>query len=245
MKFKFKSLLVLLVMFCFSAHAQQVKTISGKVISKADGQPVPGVNILIVGTTTGTSTDFDGKYTIEAKAGDVLQFSYVSFKNQVITVGESNTIDVSLEEDTNTLDEIVVIGYGTQKRKNLTGAITKLKNEKLDQIAVARVDDALVGQVAGVQIAATEGEAGSAPTIRIRGTGSITSDAGPLVVIDGIIVDSEFLANLDMNDVESFSVLKDASSGAIYGSRGANGVIIITTKNGKEGKTQFILRFIR
>lgn len=239
MKFKFKTLLVLLVMFCFSVHAQQAKTISGKVISKADGQPVPGVNILIVGTTTGTSTDFDGKYTIEAKAGDVLQFSYVSFKNQVITVGESNTIDVSLEEDTNTLDEIVVIGYGTQKRKNLTGAITKLKNEKLDQIAVARVDDALVGQVAGVQIAATEGEAGSAPTIRIRGTGSITSDAGPLVVIDGIIVDSDFLANLDMNDVESFSVLKDASSGAIYGSRGANGVIIITTKNGKEGKTQF------
>lgn len=239
MKFKIKSLLVLLLLTCFSSYAQDSKTISGKVVSKADGLPVPGVNILIVGTTKGTSTDFDGKYEIEAKTGDVLQFSYVGFTNQLITVGESTTVNVSLEEDTNTLDEIVVIGYGTRKRKNLTGSIAKVKNEKLDQIAVARVDEALVGQIAGVQIAATEGEAGSAPTIRVRGTGSITSSSEPLIVVDDVVVGSDFLTNLDMNDVESFSVLKDASSGAIYGARAGNGVILITTKNGKEGKTIF------
>jgi TonB-linked SusC/RagA family outer membrane protein len=137
------------------------------------------------------------------------------------------------------LDEIIVVGYGTQKKSHLTGAISKVKNEKLDQIAVARVDDALIGQVSGVNIQATSAEAGGAPTIRIRGTGSISSDSGPAIVVDGIIVDSDFLGILDMNDVESFEVLKDAASAAIYGSEGSNGVILITTKSGKSGKTKF------
>ena len=139
-----------------------------------------------------------------------------------------------MDLDENLLDEIVVIGYGVQKRKNLTGAVSKVKNENLDKIAVSRVDDALVGQVSGVNIQATEGEAGSDPTIRVRGTGSITSSSSPLIVVDGIVVDNDFLGNLDMNDIESFEVLKDASSAAIFGARGGNGVILISTKNGKE-----------
>ena len=133
----------------------------------------------------------------------------------------------------------MVVGYGTQRKSHLTGAISKVKNENLDQIAVARVDDALIGQVSGVNIQATSAEAGAAPTITIRGVGSITADSGPAVVVDGIVVDAEFLGNLDMNDVESFEVLKDAASAAIYGSEGSNGVILITTKTGKEGKTKF------
>ena len=239
MKLKIKSLLVFVLLACFSVYAQEVKTISGQVVSKSDGLPVPGVNILIIGTTKGTSTDFDGKYQIEAKVGDALQFSYVSFKNQIIIIGDNAIINVSLDEDTNALDEVVLIGYGTQKKSLLTGAISKVKNDKLDQIAVSRVDEALIGRVSGVSIRNSEGEAGSAPTIRIRGAGSITSNAGPLVVVDGAVVDSDFLTNIDMNNVESFEILKDAASAAIYGSRGANGVIQITTKTGKEGKAKF------
>ena len=148
-------------------------------------------------------------------------------------------MNIVLKEDTEELDEVVVIGYGTQKKSLLTGAISKVVNEDLDQIAVSRIDEALIGQAAGVNIQNTEGEAGGAPTIRIRGVGSITSNSGPLVVLDGAVVDSDFLTNLDMNNVESFEVLKDAASAAIFGSRGANGVIQITTKQGKEGKPRF------
>jgi len=239
MNLKIKSAFVFFILMCFSLSAQEAKTIKGQVVSEADGLPVPGVNIIIVKTTTGTSTDFDGNYQIQAKKGDILQFSYLGFGTELVTIGDNTTINISLTEDANALDEIVVIGYGTQKKSNLTGAISKVKNEDLDQIAVARVDDALVGQVSGVNIQATEGEAGSAPTIQIRGVGSITGSSSPLIVVDGIVVGSDFLGNLDMNDVESFEILKDAASAAIYGARGGNGVIIISTKSGKEGKTKF------
>jgi TonB-linked SusC/RagA family outer membrane protein len=137
------------------------------------------------------------------------------------------------------MDEIVVIGYGTQKKSHLTGAISRVSADDLAQLPVSRVDDALVGRVSGVNIASTEGEAGSAPTIRIRGTGSMVASSDPLIVVDGLIVDNDFLGSLDMNDVESFEVLKDAASSAIYGSRGGHGVILVTTKNGKDGKTKF------
>ena len=239
MKLKIKSLLVFVLLTCFSVHAQEVKTISGQVVSKSDGLPIPGVNILIIGTSKGTSSDFDGKYQIEAKVGDALQFSYVSFKNQIIIIGDNAIIDVLLEEDTNALDEVVVVGYGTRKRKHLTGAVSSVVNKDLDKLPIARVDDALVGRIAGLNVSATEGEAGSAPTIRIRGVGSLNGDSSPLIVVDGLVVESDFLGNLDMNEVESFDVLKDAASSAIYGSRGSNGVILITTKQGKEGRTRF------
>lgn len=238
MKFKFKFSLLLIFLFSAVTFAQEF-TIKGKVISKTDGMTIPGVNIVVQGTKKGTSTDFDGNYEIKAKKGDVLSFTYISFVPKLIVVGDQTTVNIELEENINTLDDVVIIGYGTQKKSHLTGSIAKVTNEKLDQITVARVDDALVGQVAGVSIQATEGEAGSAPTIRVRGTGSITGVSSPLIVVDGLAVDSDYLGALDMNSVESFEVLKDAASAAIYGSRGANGVILITTKQGKDGKTKF------
>jgi len=214
MNLKSKSVLIVILFMCISAFAQETR--QGVVTSAIDNMPMPGVN-----------------------EGDVLQISYVGYVTQLIPVTSQTTYNVSLAEDANSLDEVVVIGYGTQKKSNLTGAISKIKNDDLDQIAVPRVDEALVGQISGVTVAATEGEAGSAPTIRIRGTGSISGSSDPTIVVDGLVVDNDFLGNLDMNEVESFEVLKDASSTAIYGARGANGVILITTKSGKEGKTKF------
>ncbi len=239
MNLKIKLVFIAMLLLSAVNYAQQSVTVKGNVTSKTDGEPILGANIIVLGTSTGTSTDFDGNYQVKVKSGDVIQFSYLGFVTKKVTFTDQKTINVQLVEDASTLDEIVVVGYGTQRKSHLTGAISKVKNEKLDQIAVSRVDDALVGQVSGVNIQATEGEAGSAPTIRIRGTGSITGNSGPLVVVDGIVVDSDFLGSMDMNDVESFEVLKDAASGAIYGSRGGNGVIMITTKSGKSGKTKY------
>ena len=239
MNLKTKLALVVLLVFNITLFAQDSYTLTGTVTSAADQSPIPGATILIQGTTTGTSTDFDGKYSIEVKNGNVLQFSFIGFATQSITINGQTTLDVVMAEDNALLDEVVVVGYGTRKKSHLTGSISKVVNENLDQIAVSRVDDALIGQVSGVNIQATNAEAGGAPTITIRGFGSVTADSGPALVVDGIVVDSEFLANLDMNDVESFEVLKDAASAAIYGSEGSNGVIMITTKSGKEGKTKF------
>jgi TonB-linked SusC/RagA family outer membrane protein len=239
MNLKFKLAFIAILLFCTAGFAQQEVTIKGTVISKADNEPILGANIIIEGTAKGTSTDFDGNYNIKAKSGDVLQFSYLGFIAKKVTVTNQTTINVQLLEDSNLLDEIVVVGYGSQKKSHLTGSISKVKGEKLANIAVARLDDALVGQVSGVNIQATEGEAGSAPTIRIRGVGSITGDSSPLIVVDGVVVPSDYLGSLDMNDVESFEILKDAASGAIYGSRAGNGVVMITTKSGKDGDMKF------
>ena len=214
-------------------------TVSGTVTSGEDGQPLPGVTILVKGTDRGTITDLDGKYNIDAEEGDVLVFSYISFKTQEVAVSGTSAMAIVMETDVAQLDQVVVIGYGSSKRSHLTGAISKVSSKDLNQLPTARVDDALVGTVSGVNIQATEGEAGSEPTIRIRGTGSMVASSAPLIVVDGLVVDNDFLTALDMNDVESFEVLKDAASSAIYGSRGGNGVILITTKNGQSGKTKF------
>ncbi|WP_178986129.1 SusC/RagA family TonB-linked outer membrane protein [Winogradskyella helgolandensis] len=238
MKLKIKSTLIIFVLMCFSLNAQEVVNVKGQVVSTTDGMAVPGVNIIIVNTTKGTTTDFDGNYQIQVSKGDVLQFSYLGFATQLVTVGDATTINVSLAEDASLLDEIVVIGYGTQKKSHTTGSISKVVNDDLGQIAVSRVDDALVGQVSGVNIQATDGEAGAAPTITIRGVGSMAGDSTPLIVVDGVIVDPDFLGSLNMNDVESFEILKDAASAAIYGSKGSNGIIMITMKSGIEGKTR-------
>ena len=239
MNLKIKLTTIVMLLFSLSIFSQDSYTLSGTVTSEVEKSPIPGVNVLVLETSQGTSTDFDGNYELQVKKGDVVQFSYLGFVTQTLIIDSQTTANIALAEDASMLDEVVVIGYGTQKKSHLTGAISKVKNETLDQIAVSRVDDALVGQVSGVTVAQTEGEAGSAPTIRIRGTGSISGDQSPAIVVDGLIVDSDFLGNLDMNEVESFEVLKDAASAAIYGSRGANGVIIITTKQGKEGDTKF------
>ena len=241
MNLKTKLFLFVVLLVNIQLFAQDTVLLTGTVTGSADGTPIPGASILKVGTTDGVVTDFDGNFEIQVTSGDRLQISYLGYADQTITIQNQTTLNVSLVEDANELDEVIVIGYGTQKKSHTTGAISKVTNETLDQMPVARIDDALTGQVTGVNIQQTDGEAGSAPTIRIRGTGSITGDSGPLVVVDGQVVDNDYLGNMDMNDIESFEVLKDAASASIYGSRGGNGVIMITTKRGKEGRTIFSL----
>jgi len=215
------------------------QTITGTITDESSGDPLIGVNILVKGTSRGTITDFDGKFSIEANEGETLVFSYTGYKDLEVPVANQTVIDLALSEDAAQLDEVVVIGYGTQKKSHLTGSVSKVTNEKLDQMAVARIDDALVGQVSGVNIQATSAEAGAAPTITVRGFGSVNAASGPAVVVDGLVVDADFLGNMNMNDIASFEVLKDAASAAIYGSEGSNGVILITTKDGEAGKTKF------
>lgn len=231
--------LAVILSFGMQVSAQDV-TVSG-VVKGDDGQTIPGVSIVVQNTTTGTTTDLEGKYSLTVPEDATLVFSGMGFKTQIVPLGGRSKIDISLAEDVEKLDELVVIGYGAIKKSHVTGSVSKVKNEKLDQIPLARVDDALVGQVSGVTIQSTNPAAGEAPTIRVRGQGSISFGSDPLIVLDGIVVgnDGDFLSSLDMNDVESVEVLKDASSGAIYGSRGANGIIMITTKQGVEGPTKF------
>ena len=235
MNLKIKLTSLLLMLLSISFYAQDSYLIKGVVSSQSDNSPLPGVSVIIVNTVKGTDTDFDGNYSLKVSKGDVLQFSSIGFKNKSVTVTGQSIANISLEEDANILDEVVVVGYGTTKKSHLTGSISKVTNEDLDQIAVARVDEALVGQVSGVNIQATDGQAGAAPTITIRGVGSVSGDSTPLIVVDGVIVDGDFLGSLNMNDVESFEVLKDAASASIFGSKGSNGVIMITMKSGVEG----------
>ncbi|OHX64086.1 SusC/RagA family TonB-linked outer membrane protein [Flammeovirga pacifica] len=235
------SLTLLLFLINPGVFAQdQKRIVKGSVVDQ-DNSPLPGVSIIIKDGkgNKGTITDFDGNYSLLVAPTDVLIFSFIGCKTEEVTVNNQTVLDVQLIEEASQLDEIVVVGYGTVQKSHLTGAVSKVKNESLDQIPTARIDDALSGQVSGVNIQQTNPTAGGAPTIRVRGVGSITSFPSPLIVVDGIVVDQDYLATLDMNDVESIEILKDASSAAIYGSRGANGVILITNKAGKEGKAQF------
>lgn len=236
----FTASILLLTFSALEVSAQERIVISGTVIDKSNGDPLPGATVLVRGTSSGTVTDVNGAYSIEAANDGVLIISFVGFSSQELPIVGRSVINVNLVEDAQQLSEVVVIGYGTQKKSHLTGAISKVTNEKLEQLPFSRVDEALVGQVSGVQISTTsEGGVGDDPTILVRGVGSINAGTGPLLVVDGVPVDSEFFGNIDMNDVESFEVLKDAASAAIFGSRGANGVIMITTKEGKEGSVKF------
>ncbi len=239
------SMWLFLAFFCFSSvsayslgSTDEDKPITGKVVGE-NGEALIGANISKLGTDEGAVTDIDGVFSIDAKEGDVLVVTYLGYQQKLITVGAESSYNIVLAEDSDLLNEVVVIGYGTQKKSHSTGAVSKVENTNLDQIAVARVDDALIGQVSGVNVQASSAEAGAAPTLTIRGVGSINAESGPAVVVDGLVVDPDFLGNLDMNDVESFEILKDAASAAIYGSEGSNGVIMITTKNAEAGKTKF------
>ncbi len=225
----------------FLTFSETVMQVTGTVTGADDGLPLIGASVIVKGTVSGTVTDLDGKFSIEAEKDAILVFSYTGYSAQEIPVNGIAQIDVVMNNDAALLEEVVVVGYGKQKKSHLTGSVSKVTNEVLDQIPLSRVDDALVGQVAGVNIQSTNPAAGEAPVIKIRGQGSISFDSNPLIVVDGIAVgtDADFLASLDMNDVESIEVLKDAASSAIYGSRGANGIILITTKEGKDGPTTF------
>ena len=209
--------------------------VSGKVTDE-QGNELPGVNVLVKGTTTGTSTDASGNYSIQVSADNVLIFSFIGYQSQEVQVGARSTVDVVLTADVKMLEGVVVIGYGSQKKTSVTSAISKVENKLLDQMPSGRPEAALVGRMSGVSITNTRNKPGQAPTITIRGPGSISASNEPLIVIDGFPGGS--FDNVNMNDIESIEVLKDASSAAIYGSRGAGGVIIITTKKGKSGKPQ-------
>ncbi|UGU17665.1 TonB-dependent receptor [Sinomicrobium kalidii] len=212
-----------------TVSAQQ-RTISG-VVKDADGLILPGVNIVVSGTGRGVQTDFDGMYTIRAATGDVLVFSYVGMQKQSITVGTSNQLDVMMQPG-NELDEVIVVAYGNQTKKSLVGSVSSLDSENIEAQQLTSVTQALQGTVPGVNVITSGGQPGSNPTIRIRGISSINANAGPLYVVDGVPFNGN-LNSISPDQIESMNVLKDASSTALYGSRGANGVILITTKRGK------------
>jgi len=204
-------------------------------VSEDNGMPLPGVNILEKGTTNGAVTDFDGNYSIKVKdANAVLVVSYIGFITQEINVAGKKAINIVLQPNLESLDEVVVIGYGTAKKSDLTGSVVSIGGDDLKKQSISSVAEALTGRMAGVQVSSAEGSPDAEINIRVRGGGSITQDSSPLIIVDGFPTGS--MSDISPTDIENITILKDASSTAIYGSRGANGVVIITTKSGKDGK---------
>jgi len=213
----------------------QTYEISGTVADNT-GMPLPGVSIIVKNTMNGASTDFDGNFSISnVQKGEVLVFSYMGFATKEVVVENSDSLVIELTEDTESLDEVVVVGYGTQKKSVVTGAISSVKAEDLEDLPVERVEQALQGRVSGVVIAADAGQPGSSSTVRVRGVTTLGNN-NPLWVIDGVVVDAGGIGYLNQSDIKSIEVLKDAASLAIYGARSAGGVILITTKKGKQGR---------
>ncbi|WP_413994414.1 SusC/RagA family TonB-linked outer membrane protein [Maribacter sp. 2307ULW6-5] len=237
-------LFLLLALIGAIGYGQQVTG----TVTDGSGLPLPGVNVVVKGTTTGTQTDFDGKYAIVATANNTLVFSYLGQKTVERAVGNNTTINVQMEEDSAQLDEVVVVGYGSQKKSDLTGSVASVDGDEIARLPVASLDNALQGRAAGTFVSSPSGTPGAGISIQIRGNTSLSASSEPLYVVDGIPMISEDLSGLftggqrtnsmaDINptDIESIEILKDASATAIYGSRGANGVVMITTKRGKTG----------
>lgn len=231
----------------------QTRTVTGVVISGEDNLPLPGVNVSISGTTRGTITSLDGDYSIEVSSQDTLQFSFIGFTTVKRTVGNQNSINVTLEVDTKTLGEVVVVGYGSQEKKELTGAVAQLDARSFENTPIASLDQAMQGRIAGVQISQNSGTPGGGISVRVRGSSSISASNQPLYVVDGIPVnsgdpshpESDFggqsasaINDINPSDIASIEVLKDAAAAAIYGSRAANGVVLITTKRGSANQTR-------
>ncbi len=230
--------LCFLTLFLTQAFAQN-RTITGTVTAKDDGLPIPGVTVKIKGTTnTGVSTDANGKFSISAPTSATLQFSFVAFVTQEVTVGNNSVINVSLAADNQLLNEVVVVGYGETTRQAFTGSAKQVSGEQLERKRVSNVTQALAGEVSGVRVINTSGQPGTEATIRIRGFGSVNGNRDPLIVVDGVVFTGS-LNSINPNDIESTTVLKDAAATAIYGSRGANGVVLVNTITGK-GKSSFI-----
>lgn len=230
---------ILSLLFFFMAfisvqvYAQDIK-ISGTVISGSDNYPIIGANILVKGTTIGTITDVDGNFSFEAPKGSTLVVSYIGYQSQEMQVSGNAPIKIVLSEDSEKLDEVIVIGYGSQKKSDMTGGIVAVGNEKLQMVSTNNLMDKLAGQVPGLNITMEKANPSEDQVLRVRGENSLTADNSPLIVLDGIPY-SGSLGDIDPDNIENLSVLKDASSAAIYGSRGANGVILIQTKKGKKG----------
>ncbi|MFD2513603.1 SusC/RagA family TonB-linked outer membrane protein [Pontibacter locisalis] len=227
--------IILLLLFHLYGVAYAQTTVTGRVTTAKEGIPLPGVSVVVKGMPVGTTTDAQGVYSLKVpEQGNTLQFSFIGFIKQEVPINNRAVIDIKLAENTKKLEEVVVIGYGTQRRSELTGAISSVRPEEITETPVLRVEQALQGRVAGVQVANVSGQPGDAPTVRIRGIGTPGS-SDPLYIVDGLPVGG--LDYLNPNDIESMEVLKDAASAAIYGSRAANGVVLIKTKSGsKDGK---------
>ena len=233
--------LFFLVGMSFS-FAQEMLRITGTVIDR-DRESMPGVNVVQKGTTIGTTTDVDGKYSISVPKGSILVFSYIGCLTQEITVNAQNSIDITLLENIQALDEVVVVGYGVQKKSSVTGAILQVKAEDMQNRTITRPEQAMQGKTAGVQIVQGSASPGSTPNVRIRGISSSGQDSGnnPLYVVDGRIMEN--IGGIDPNDIESMEILKDAASAAIYGVAAGNGVVLITTKKGAAGKSSITYDF--
>ena len=214
-------------------NAQEARTLSGRVVDE-NGEPLIGAGVMLPDGKRGTVTDLDGKYTLELKAGDaIISVSFIGYETQEIVISDRKVIDVQMALDmSNRLNETVVIGYGTTKKQDLTGSVASVKMADIEHLPVTSVDQALQGRIAGVDIVGSGGAPGSASSINIRGARSITASNEPLIVVDGVMDAITDMNEINPADIESISVLKDASSTAIYGSKGANGVIMITTKKG-------------
>ena len=237
-----KVILFLVAMLAFSVGFAQQKTISGKVTDAANSEPLPGVTIVVKGTTNGTVTNFDGEYSITAESGQTLAFSFIGYSAQEIVVGATTTLNVQMAQSMENLDEVVVIGYGQVRKEDATGSVQAISSDDFNPGAITSPQELVSGKIAGVQITTGGGAPGSGATIRIRGGSSLSASNDPLIVIDGVPVDNDGVSGMrnplntiHPSDIETFTVLKDASATAIYGSRASNGVIIITTKKGRAG----------
>ncbi|MGB2088622.1 MAG: TonB-dependent receptor plug domain-containing protein, partial [Psychroflexus salarius] len=232
-----KHLGFMLLLLPISLFAQQ--TVKGTVVGE-DGVPIPGVNISIENTNKGTTTDFDGNYSIVVEQNQVLKFSYLGFKPKKVTYTNQNEINITLQLDTAVLEEVVVVGYGTAKKEDLTGAVDLVTPKDFNKGPINSAQQLITGKIAGVNVTSASGSPGDGQNITIRGLGSLSLTSEPLYVIDGVPIDNGGVGGsrnplniINPNDIASITVLKDASATAIYGSRAANGVIQITTKKGK------------
>ena len=234
--------LFIFLLVTFSLNAQEV-TVTGKVTDASNGMELPGATVVIKGTSRGTATNSDGEYQINVNSGDVLVFSYIGYLNKEFSFSGQTVINVSLEPHAIGVKELVVIGYGTVSKEDATGSVTAINTDNFNKGAITSPQELVTGKIAGVQITSGGGAPGTGATIRIRGGSSLSASNDPLFVIDGIPVDNDGISGMrnplntiHPNDIETFTVLKDASATAIYGSRASNGVIIITTKKGKKNR---------
>ncbi|MDW8209820.1 MAG: TonB-dependent receptor [Cytophagales bacterium] len=247
-----RSIASLFAMLIAVATQAQTRTISGKVTSAEDGSPLPGVTVQIKGTNTGTQTDAEGKFSINAPENATLVFRFVGLKTQEIAVGGRSSIDVRMEVDERVLSEVVVTGYGAMEKREITGSIASVRGDVIQNLPLQSFDRALQGRAAGVLVQAANGVPGGAVSVRIRGIGSITAGNEPLYIVDGVVmnnasttnfVSSNPLAFLNPNDIESIEVLKDAAAASVYGAQAGNGVVLVTTKKGRAGRTEFNLNY--
>ena len=223
-----------------SSAQQSGKKVTGTILD-ASGETIIGANVVEKGTTNGTITDFDGKFTLNVPDNAILLISYIGYSDQEVAVAGKTSFNITLKEDSELLDEVVVVGYGTMKKSDLTGSVAKLSASSMKDLKVSHPTQALAGQIAGVQVQQQSGMPGAGATIRVRGSGSISASSSPLYVVDGFPLADQNLNSVNPSDIESIEILKDASASAIYGSRAANGVVLVTTKSGKAGKVNISL----